>query len=131
MPITHHVDRELNILFVTRSGPVSSLDEQKALRARRVDRLVVPGIPVLVDCRWVEPSDNSDTVKYIADKVTKMAARLRCGPVAIVVSSQAEFGMARMYQIVTEPAHPDTGVFLDYDKALEWIEEMRSSSSPS
>lgn len=129
MPITHHVDRELNILFVTRSGSISSQDEQRALRERQADPRVVPGIPVLVDCRYVEPADDSDTVRYLADKVTQLASRLRCGPVAIVVSNNAQFGMARMYQILTESDHQETEIFRDYDEALRWLEDRKSRRS--
>jgi hypothetical protein len=41
--------------------------------------------------------------------------------VAIVVSSDVEYGMARMYMALTEIEHPNTAVFRDYDDAQEWI----------
>ena len=127
MPITHHFDRELNILFVTRSGSISSQDEQRALRERQANPLIVPGIPVLVDCRHVDPADSRDTVKYISEKVTQLASRIRCGPLAIVVvSDSAEYGMARMFQALIEAAHPDTEIFRDYGEALRWIEKKRA-----
>lgn len=118
MPIKHRVDAETGILLVTRSGTIDTHDEEQARRLREVDPKVVPGIPVLVDCREVEPADSVAVTQYLADSVTGLAAYLQCGPVAIVVSTDVEYGMARMYQMLTELEHPDTTVFRDYDEAL-------------
>lgn len=120
MPIIHQFDRELNILFVNRSGSISSQDVQRAFRERQADPRIGPGIPVFVDCRHVDPADDSDMVKYIARKVTSLPARLRCGPLAIVVATDAQFETARMYQILSGN-DKRTQIFLDYDEALRWL----------
>lgn len=121
MPIEHRVDPEAGILHVRRWGPVSTQDEDRACREREADPLVVPGIPVLVDTTGVEPADSPETVRYIADCVTRLAADLQCGPVAIVVADDVQYGMARMYMALTELVHPDTRVFRSTEEAMEWI----------
>jgi hypothetical protein len=121
MPIFHVVDSEREILFVTRSGSILTQDEEAARRQREADPRIVPGMAVLVDCRAVEPPDSPQVVRYLADNIERLAARLRCGPVAVVVSGDAEYGMARMYQSLTDPVHPQTLVFRDYDQALRWL----------
>jgi hypothetical protein len=40
---------------------------------------------------------------------------------ALVVSTDVVFGMARMYQILTEPAPDVFEVFRDFDQALKWL----------
>jgi hypothetical protein len=82
---------------------------------------MVPGMPVLVDSTGVEPPDATETVKYVADCVVANAAKLKCGPVAIVVSSDVEYGMARMYIAYTDLAHPDADVFRTEVEALNWL----------
>jgi len=42
-------------------------------------------------------------------------------PVAIVVSNDVEYGMARMYMGLTELKHTDTMIFRSYDNALKWL----------
>ncbi len=121
MPITHRVDPDTRILFVTRSGSIDSQDEVKARRERQTDPLVVPGIRVVVDCREVNPCDSPEAVRNLADQITTLAEKLRCGPVAIVVATDIQYGMARMYQALTDLSHPDTTVFHDYGEAVEWI----------
>ncbi|MBK81454.1 MAG: hypothetical protein CMQ43_11165 [Gammaproteobacteria bacterium] len=121
MPIEHRVDPGQGILFVTRSGSIDTQDEHDALDRRRADPLVQPGIRVLVDCCAVDPADSTEVVHYLADSITALAAHLQCGPVAIVVSTDVQFGMARMYAALTDLAHPDTEVFRAREDALTWL----------
>jgi hypothetical protein len=121
MPIEHMVEERTGMMHVRRWGQITTHDEEDALHKRRKDPLIVPNIPVIVDCREVDPPDTTETVQYIADQVTALAADLACGPVAIVVSSDVEYGMARMYMALTELKHPNIRVFRSYDNALKWL----------
>lgn len=125
MPIEHRVDVNANLLRVRRWGAVSTQDEEQAFASRKSDPLIVPGIPVLVDSTGVEPPDSPEVVKYIADCTTRIAADLRCGPLAIVVATDVQFGMARMYQAFTDLAHPRTCVFRSEPEALAWLGSHR------
>ena len=122
MPIEHRVDPQTGILFVKRSGHIETHDERLAFKQRKGDPLVVPGIPMLVDCREVRPPDSAKVVRYLANQVTNLAAQLRCGPVVIIVNSKVEYGMARMYMTLTELTHSNTAVFRDYEEGLAWLQ---------
>ena len=121
MPIEHTVDEKTGIMHVRRWGKITTHDEKAALEKRKNDPLVVPNIPVIVDCRKVDPPDSIEVVRYLADMATTIAAELDCGPVAIVVSSDVEYGMARMYMGLTVLKHPNTRVFRKYNNALIWL----------
>ena len=127
MPIEHIVDQNRDMLRVRRWGSVSTHDEDRACVARARDPLVHPGIPVLVDCREVEPPDAVETVRYLADCVAHIAHELQCGPVAILVNSDVAYGMARMYMALTELTHPDTEVFRDLQGAESWLASTRGA----
>jgi hypothetical protein len=124
VPIEHKVNQETGVMHVRRWGAVATHDEEVALKMRRKDPLVVANMPVIVDCREVEPPDTVEVVQYIAGKTTRLAAALACGPVAIVVSSDVEYGMARMYMALTELKHSNTMVFRNYDNALKWLRKQ-------
>jgi hypothetical protein len=94
MPINHRIDS--GWLLVERTGHISTHDEQGAIEARMKDPKIVTGIPVLVDCRKVEPADSTEVVQYLADHITSHARHLKCGPLAIVVSTDVEYGMANV-----------------------------------
>jgi hypothetical protein len=123
MPITHRINSETGILCVTRSGSIETHDEENALRTRKNDPNIYPGIPVLADFREVTPADSTRVVQYLASRVTRLASRLECGPLGIVVSSDVEYGMARMFLALTERTHPQTKIFRDYDEAVSWLRD--------
>lgn len=121
MPIKHTVSADGKLMRVRRWGHISTHDEEKAYHERLGDPRVVPGIAVLADCTEVEPPDTTATVKYLADFTSHIAAELQCGPLAIVVSSDVEYGMARMYMAYTELRHPRTEIFRSESEALAWL----------
>ncbi len=122
MPVTYHVDPNTGILHVKRSGEVSSEEDQASFEARQSDPAVTAGISVLVDCTEIEPPDSVERIRCMSNQVTWNAHRLRCGPTAILVASDVEFGMARMYMALTELVHPHTMVFRDRGEALAWLQ---------
>lgn len=124
MPIDHVVDQKTGIMHVRRWGKITTCDEDSALSKRREDPLVMPGISVIVDCREVDPPDTTHLTNHIAAKISAMAAKLDCGPVAIVVSSDVQYGMARMFMGLTALTHPNTEVFRSYDEALDWLKKQ-------
>ena len=121
MPLAYTVDVAANLLRVRRWGRITAHEEEKACRQRACDPLVVPGIQVLVDCKAVEPADTTEMVRSISDCTRHIGAALQCGPLAIVVDTEVQYGMARMYQAYTDSAHPITQVFRVEADALEWL----------
>lgn len=125
MPITHEIVD--GVLRVRRFGSIESQDETRACEERERDERIVPGIPVFVDCTGVDPADSVETVRHLADCVMNIAAELQCGPVAILVANDVQFGMARMYMSLTDPVHPWTEVFRDAAEAETWLSGQRTA----
>lgn len=123
MPVTFEV-RPDGILEIVRSGTLGRREETASLALRNRDERIVPGIPVIVDSRGVEPSDSVEMVRHLAAMAREIAVDLDCGAVALVVASDVSYGMARMYMALTEAVHPDTKAFRDYDEALEWLKSQ-------
>lgn len=44
-------------------------------------------------------------------------------PLAILVASELQYGLSRMYQILASEHQPEIGIFSDSDKAQRWITE--------
>ncbi|MDH3455475.1 MAG: hypothetical protein OER90_01420 [Gemmatimonadota bacterium] len=129
MPVTHYVDTERNILFVKRSGQTSPEEEEASFRARKEDPAITSGIPVFVDSREVDPPDASETIQRIAYNVAQNAARLECGRTAILVGSDVQYGMARMFMALTDLVHPHVEVFRDEGAALAWLAQPVSATA--
>ena len=121
MPVTHYVDTDRNLLFVRRSGRTSPDEEEASFRARKEDPAITPGISVFVDSRDVDPPDSPETIQRVAHNVAQNAARLQCGRTAILVATDVQYGMARMFMALTDLVHPDVEVFRDEQEALQWL----------
>ncbi len=44
-------------------------------------------------------------------------------PLAILVASELQYGLSRMYQILAREHQPEIGIFNDAEKAEQWITE--------
>ena len=106
---------------MTRKGIIDARDESLAFQERDADPSVFHGIPVIVDCTEVDPPDTTEVVRYVARYSMRLAKKWKCGPLAIVVNSDIEYGMARMYQELTEWGHADTEIFRSAQEALDWL----------
>ena len=120
MPVRHHV-RPDGIVVLERWGTSSIAEENASLQTRLADPAIVRGASVLVDSSGVVDGDSIEVVKHLASVARAVAERLDCGAIALVVASDVEYGMARMYMGLTAVRHPRTEVFRDREKALDWL----------
>jgi hypothetical protein len=72
----------------------------------------------LVDCQTLPEIDE---IRTAAGRVTADLSFLRFGRLAIVVVSDALFGMLRMFHTLSEAAFSDAQIFKDRDQALQWL----------
>jgi hypothetical protein len=74
----------------------------------------------LVDCKTLL---GIDQIRSAAGRVTANLSSLRFGRLAIVVTSDALFGMVRMFHTLSEAAFSDAQIFRHRDQALRWLGE--------
>jgi hypothetical protein len=122
MPISYQIDEARRLVLTTASGALTDSDILR-LKARLVaDPKWKPGMRELSDVRLI------DRLEVTADGVRQMMMRDECHAaalasyrLAIVVSHQVVYGMARMYQMLTEQIVPDVRVFRDMEEAKRWL----------
>jgi len=126
MPVTWAFDPD-GIAILTLVRPYTfhewrhAMDEILAARSARPLR-------VLSDRRAAEPPDTT-LVEEMIGYFRAHAGRLSGSVVAIAVSGDASFGMARMLEIRAEVAHVPImmKIFLHYDDALRWLRSVDPS----
>ncbi|MFV1977936.1 MAG: STAS/SEC14 domain-containing protein [Myxococcota bacterium] len=74
----------------------------------------------LVDC---ETLLGIEQIRSAAGRMTANLSSFRFGRLAIVVESDALFGMLRMFHALSEAAFSDAQIFRDRDQALQWLDE--------
>lgn len=83
----------------------------------------VSGSLVLLDhSELVLSSFKSDEVRSISEYVLKHSEKIGGGKWAFVIRGNFSYGMARMWQIITEEKAPmEINIFKNREKAIEWL----------
>lgn len=122
MPIRTRFDRALGIVIHQMVGdlhPEEVLASQRKLYASSDHD---PTMPVLWDARsahaWVVDFGG---MSAMVERSRELWGSMRGGRTAIVVSSDADYGMGRMYQSLAENMPRKLEVFRDFDLAVAWL----------
>jgi len=118
MSITAELDRSAGIWVVT-VGERLTLEDVSEIAATTdwegVNRR-------LWDVRNVrETPETTDELREAAALVTRLRDLFQGGRVAIVVSTDLYFGLARMFQVFAENSGIDYQIFREIDEARDWL----------
>lgn len=125
-------DAELGIRIATYSGKIDDDILLQAYNAIVEDPDFVPLAHDLADLRDIDGSEVSmKGLKALGDLLASPATCSRASEppgLAIVATSKFIYGMARMYELMTQSFLPKrTKVFKDMDKAMEWLKSLAKS----
>ena len=118
MPFLFHVDESTRVFHVQAIGEVNDAELMDLSNGLRQEAAFVSGYPILCDCSALTAGlISSSRIESLA-----MAARSRTNFVALVAPSAVAFGLARMYQIFSDPEDARIHVFAGVDEAMAWLE---------
>ncbi len=122
MPISYRIDTERGLIHTTVTETIT-IDELIAHKtALLADGQFRPGLRELSDVRGVTNlALGAPEIRRLASFDADHAAELGDYRLALVVPEDAVFGMARMYQQITEAHLPGIGVFRSVEQAVEWL----------
>ena len=122
MPMAYRIDEARGWVLTTATGILTD-DDILDLKAQLLaDSRWSPGMHELADVRGI------DRLDVTTAGVRRMAGQDGAHPalgayrLAIVAPQDDVFGMASMYQMLTEQAVPGVMVFRDLDEAAVWLE---------
>ena len=122
MPISYRIDPERNLVLTTATGILADNDVMDLKRRLVADPAFRPDMRQLSDVRGVtELRVTAGGVRGMVALDAGNASRLEGHRLAIVAGEDVVYGMARMYQSMTEQNLPGVGVFRDYDAAVAWL----------
>ena len=117
MPFSFHVDERTGVFHIQAIGEVN--DAELMDLSGRLQRQVpfIDGYPIFCDCSAVTAVlISSSLIESLA-----RAARSRTNFVAVVAPRTVVFGLARMYQILSDPEDARVRVFAAGADALAWL----------
>jgi hypothetical protein len=130
MTIQYQIDRSIRRITTRAFAEVTIEEVLEHFDELLADPSYEPGLDVLLDLVDCETLLGIDQLRSVAGRVTADLSSLRFGRLAIVVVSDALFGMVRMFHTLSEAAFSDAQVFRDRDQALQWLGEFGPASRP-
>jgi hypothetical protein len=123
MTIHYRIDASSNRITTRVFGAVTIDEAFQHLDELSADPSYEPDLDVLLDLIDCETLLDTDQIRVAAARVTADLSTLRFGRLAIVVVSEALFGMLRMFHSFSESAFSEAQIFRDRDEALQWLGE--------
>lgn len=126
MPIDHRIDAERRLVVAQAKGELT-IEEILSYQREVLSRPEVAGFDELVDVRGVErfvgaTAERARTIARLSASSDRPGEPP--GRMAIVVSDELGFGLARMYESVrdtTPGSNKQIKIFRDHDEALRWV----------
>ncbi len=117
MPATYRFDDERRLIVITLSGRITGDDLDAFSERLRRDAAYDPSWPALVDASTLNPAGLS------TQALRARAAVPRSNPaqVAVVAPADVVFGLARMFQMMSEGRGNHIEVFRGADEAMAWL----------
>ena len=127
MPIHYRIDASSNRITTRVFGEATIDEALQHLDELSADPSYEPGLEALLDLVDCETLLDVDKIRTAAARVTADPSALRFGRLAIVVASDALFGMLRMFHTLSESVFSEAQIFRDRDEALQWLGESGSN----
>lgn len=121
MSLTYSIDSARGILRITVIGEPGLSEQADLARKWTEDPLYRNGMPILLDNRQRSEPSTASEIRKIAQEVehsSLLSPGTRC---AVLVPHQVEFGMTRMFAMLSEKGPLATRPFHDENDAIEWL----------
>jgi hypothetical protein len=117
MPFSFDVDGAARVLHVQAVGKVTDTELIDFMARLRREVAFVTGYPILCNCSLLTSvSISSNLIESLARSL-----KSRTNIVAVIAPNAAAFGLARMYQILSDPDEARIHVFARAEEAMAWL----------
>lgn len=123
MAVTYRIDPELRRIVTQCTGSATLAEVLAHFDELESDGNCPTGADVLLDLTEMTSSPNIGQMRSAAARAADAARKVRFGSIAIVVSTEILFGMARVFEAFTEAHFARTGVFRSREAAEAWLQK--------
>jgi len=126
MPVTYSIDADRRMIRTTCSGKVAFQEVIDHLRALERDPACPDRVNVLLDLSATETLPESRQVTAVSAELGRTGMIVRFDACAIVASSDALFGMMRMFEVMAQEHFRASRVFRSTAEAEAWLMSQRT-----
>ena len=131
MPVTYVVDPDRRLILTRCHGDLRLDEVLNHFEVLEQDPACPAEADVLLELSTVTTLPEAPQLRMAADRVGAAARRVRFRACAIVVGSEAMYGMIRMFEVFAEKHFEATSVVRTWDDAIAWLNGERSRRQAS
>ena len=124
MPYRYEISENEQIVFIHGTDYISLDDSLALINEIALTQNFKPEYKLLVDVRNMENVPSSTEVKSFVLALGKLRERFQSS-IAVVVSGELNFGMARMTSILADIEQIRMRIFYEYETAYRWLSETK------
>jgi hypothetical protein len=128
MPITYEIDADSNFIRTECVGDVTLDEVLDHFRVLEADPALPESLDVLLILDQMTMLPDRNKLRAAADRIGQVRSKVRWGVCAITTTSDAMFGMIRMFEVFAEGIFTATKVFRKRSDAEDWFWSVRTPS---
>jgi hypothetical protein len=128
MPVTYQIDKANRLIHTECTGAVTLAEVVDHFRQLEADPECPPYVDVLLDVTQEVTIPSSDELRTVTLAIARVRRRVQFGFCAIVASTDALFGMMRMFEVFTEDYFRESRAFRTLEEAEAWLVAKREGS---
>lgn len=123
MPCSMRFEAEENLVIATCSGSLGMKDAREGAAAVW-ENPEWRGKPIVWDFRQAELDVHGPEVRELAQFILERQPVIPPSRVALVTAREADFGLARMFEVLRQNPATQVRVFRDYEEAVSWARSI-------
>lgn len=128
MPVTYEIDKESAVIRTRCTGNVTLAEVTNHFEELARDPDCPDYLDVLLDLAEQATIPKSQELLVVTCEIAKVRGRVQFGACAIVASTDALFGMLRMFEVFTEALFREARVFRALPDAETWLAQYRKAN---
>jgi len=129
MPVTYQINRETGFIETHCTGEVTFDEVMGHFRQLEAEPSLPERLDVLLDLERTTTLPESAQLQEVTRAVERLKAKVQWGACAIVASSDALFGMIRMFEVFAEGSFDRIRVFRVRKDAERWLASIGSPAA--
>ncbi len=121
MPIHYTIDKKNRAVYLTAAGRAVHDDFADVIDRLAEDEDFKPGMGLLCDYSKLEFNIPADEVEALSVRMRKLSHVFSGCRVALISAGDLEYGLMRMFSLISSEAQFETRVFRQIENAREWL----------
>jgi hypothetical protein len=121
MSVTYQLNRKAGFIETQCTGDVTFEEVMGHFRELESDPLLPERLDVFLDLDKMTSVPGSDQLREVAGAVDRLRAKVEWRSCAILASSDAIFGISRMFEVFADGLFARTRVFRRREEAERWL----------